>query len=414
MIPGTWTKRELFYLFLLLFAIFSGSFRKWLLLPDFFNHGVLGIQLLLPWLFCLGFYPWNQSEIYRYLFFHWLILFLLAVFPESCGFFHSIFGFLLHGGFWTAMFVFLANKEKVDWGKFYPVCLLILCLETILAVFQYVLPPDHIINQYANMKAIGDIALIGESARVTGTFSYVSGMGSFILFMSFQLWLIRLRTNINPLLLFVHEVCLFILALLNGSRAIIFAFLILWIISIISGGWKRTFSRYSGLFLIFFLIIAPLFPDYGKILVQPLFDFGERVFSNAASGEQTSRMITPWKKVYGFSSEHEWLGYGLGCTYQGANEIWGTTSKILRFGYFEEEPERILIEGGWVLLVLKLVFILLFIALSPIPRGLSTILFVLIAGYFPIVSNTYNAFFFLWGIISLCDRYEQKNRISHA
>jgi len=103
------TKREIFFLGLLFCAIFSGSLRKWFLLPAFFNHGILGFQILLPWVFCLGFYPWNQSKIYKYLYTHWLILFILALLPEGCGLFHSIFGFLLHGGFWTALFVFFGK-----------------------------------------------------------------------------------------------------------------------------------------------------------------------------------------------------------------------------------------------------------------------------------------------------------------
>jgi len=406
----TFTKREIFFLVLLLCAIFSGSLRKWFFLPAYFNHGILGFQLLLPWLFCLGFYPWNQSKIYKYLFIHWLILFLLTLIPDNCGFFHSFFGFLLHGGFWTALFVFLANNKKVDWIKFYPVSLLILGLETILVIFQYALPVDHFINQYANFKAIGDIALMGESARVTGTFSYVSGLGSYVLFMSFQLWLISLQPKFNPFIFFLHEVCLGILALLNGSRAVIFAFILIWIISRILRGLPRWLNIYNILIIIFLFSSIRVFPVFKKLLFQPFFNLSERVVSNVGSGEQTSRFITPWKNVIFFSSEKEWFGYGLGCTYQGANELWGISSNLLRFGYFEEEPERILIEGGWVLFLLKLLFILLFITLNHIPKWICGILFALILGYFPIVSNTYNSFFFLWGIISLSSQYEQKNR----
>jgi len=408
------TKREIFFLGLLFCAIFSGSLRKWFLLPAFFNHGILGFQILLPWVFCLGFYPWNQSKIYKYLFTHWLILFILALLPEGCGLFHSIFGFLLHGGFWTALFVFLANNKKVDWGKFYPVSLLILGLETILSIFQYALPVEHFINQYANFKAIGDIALMGESARVTGTFSYVSGLGSYILFMSFQLWFISLRPKFNPFILFFHEVCLSILALLNGSRAVIFAFILIGIVSRISRGWPRLINIYTVLVFSFILTSIILLPSFKKLLFQPFFNLSERVISNVDSGEQTSRFITPWKNMLFFSSEKEWFGYGLGCTYQGANEIWGISANMLRYGYFEEELERVLIEGGWVLLLFKLLFMILFIVLSNIPKWICGLLFVLILGYFPIVSNTYNSFFFLWGIISLSSQYEQKNRFFYT
>jgi len=149
-------------------------------------------------------------------------------------------------------------------------------------------------------------------------------------------------------------------------------------------------------------------------LFQPFFNLSERVISNVDSGEQTSRFITPWKNMLFFFSEKEWFGYGLGCTYQGANEIWGISANMLRYGYFEEELERVLIEGGWVLLLFKLLFMILFIVLSNIPKWICGLLFVLILGYFPIVSNTYNSFFFLWGIISLSSQYEQKNRFFYT
>ena len=414
MLLAGFSKREFFFLFLLLFSVFSGAIRKWLLLPDVVNHGLLAFQLLIPWIFCIGFYPWNQSKIYPFLFAHLSFLFVLALLPGGCGFFHSLSGFLLHGGFWTSLFVFLANSNKVNWGRFYPVLLLILSIETILAVFQYVLPPHHLINQYANFNAIGDIALMGESARVTGTFSYVSGFGAYILFMSFQLWFVNIQYKVNQLVMFFHEVCLAILATLNGSRAVTFAFILILIASRFAG--ERSTSGYLiyGLFSCLLFILLMLLPDFKEWILEPIFNLTDRVTTNVDSGEQTSRFITPWKNMFLFSSENEWFGYGLGCTYQGANELWGVSLGILKYGYFEEELERILIEGGWFLLLLKVSFALLFIVLSSIPKGLSSLIFLLIFGYFPLVSNTYNSFFFLWGIISLSWQYEQKNRFLHS
>lgn len=404
------TTRESFFLFLLLFSIFSGSIRKWLLLPDYFNHGLLAFQILIPWIFCLGFYPWNQSKIYAYLFTYLLILFVLAILPDGCGFYHAIFGFLLHGGFWTALFVFLANGNKVNWGRFYNISLLILGMETITGIFQYTSPPNHFINDYANFNAIGDIALLGKSARITGTFSYVSGLGSFILFMSFQLWYVSICQKNNPLLIFLHSTCLAILSILNGSRAIIFVSTVIFISAGLSKLKSGSFYTLLFLFSATLWVVSTLLPELKDLLLQPLDSLSERVITNIDSGEQTNRFITPWKNMFFFSSEKTWIGYGLGCTYQGANEIWGISLKILKYGYYEEELERILIEGGLVLLSLKGILILLFVTLSSIPRWMGGLIFIFMLGYFPIVSNTYNSFFLLWGIVSISYKYEQKNR----
>ncbi|MFN9683121.1 MAG: hypothetical protein ACK56V_16130 [Bacteroidota bacterium] len=81
MLLAGFSKREFFFLFLLLFSVFSGAIRKWLLLPDVVNHGLLAFQLLIPWIFCIGFYPWNQSKIYPFLFAHLSFLFVLALLP---------------------------------------------------------------------------------------------------------------------------------------------------------------------------------------------------------------------------------------------------------------------------------------------------------------------------------------------
>jgi hypothetical protein len=404
------TRRESFFLYLLLFSVFSGSIRKWFLFPDYVNHGLLAFQILIPWIFCLGFYPWNQSKIYVYLFIYWLILFVLAILPDGCGFYHSFFGFLLHGGFWTALFVFLANSNKVNWGRFYNISLLLLGMETVLGIVQYTFPPNHIINEYANFNAIGDIALLGKSARVTGTFSYVSGLGSFILFMSFQLWYISIGQKYNPILIFLHLICLAILSVLNGSRAILFVSALIILTTALSRIKSGSFNILLVLLSGVLWVVSLLWPAFIDVFLQPLFSFMERVISNIDSGEQTGRFVTPWKNMFFFSGEKVWMGYGLGCTYQGANEIWGTSLAILKYGYYEEESERILMEGGLVLLGLKVILILLFIALSTIPKYLGGLLFILIWGYFPIVSNTYNAFFLLWGIVSIAYKYEQKHR----
>lgn len=100
--------------------------------------------------------------------------------------------------------------------------------------------------------------------------------------------------------------------------------------------------------------------------------------------------------------EHDIIGVGLGSTYQGANALFGYNRNLNGQG-FETEFKRIVLEGGYVLLILRFV---MFFYLMQFLKGnffFKLTLFTLSLFVFSIIYNTYNAFFFMLGI-ALIDR----------
>jgi len=405
--------RELWFTGLFLYAVFSGAIRKWWEFPDLVDHMLLGAQVLLPWFIALGFLPWKLALSWVPLLLYLALLLSLALFSGTCGYGHGLFGFLLHGGFWVGLWAFHCHRQEVTWRHFHWISLLVLVLETCLSLWQYNSLPTGFWNRYANPGAIGDIALLGERARVTGTFSYVSGFGAYLLFMGFQTWARRKEGKGSLVMDAGQGLCLLLLSLLNGSRAILFGVILLLGAAALSGRGKGIFWIPLMIFPLFWGFLA--YPqNAGEIRNHPVWDMMKRIQVNQESGEQTDRLRLPWQKIWHFRTGKHPLGYGLGCTYQGANEVWGKAFEIARFGYYEEEGERILMEGGWVLLLAKVGMVIVFLQTGTLPAGVVVLLFGLQLGYFPVVFNTYNAFFLLWGIGETARVYGLKHRAPDA
>ena len=56
----------------------------------------------------------------------------------------------------------------------------VIVLVLLLGVYQFSMPAGHWINQYASQGS--HVAKMGDSARISGTFSYIGGMDSFLTF----------------------------------------------------------------------------------------------------------------------------------------------------------------------------------------------------------------------------------------
>ena len=121
-----------------------------------------------------------------------MVLFLLALNPLSKTIYHSALGFILHAGFSIAIFIYIYNRDNFKLENIVPIFMAIVVLEIVLGFLQYGLPSGNILNRYAveDMR----VATIGETARISGTFSYPAGYSSFILFIAFFIWaLIKLN-----------------------------------------------------------------------------------------------------------------------------------------------------------------------------------------------------------------------------
>ncbi len=319
--------------------------------------------------------------------------------PMNLTFYHGLLGVILHFGFWFALSYYLNNREYFKLEKLIPVFLIVSVLQILFATIQYSLPTDHFFNSYvAETKYV---ATVGDAVRVTGTFSYIGGFGSFMVFYSFLITVL-IKTEYSKKILLFLIVLGFLGCFMNGSRSVTIFYSVCIVLSI------------SKNFLLIILQDSiKLIPILGIILIlgigESVIDlfkkssgnFVERVEDTRDSGEQNRRVFGALNDVLDFKGNYQVFGRGLGGTYQGSNAIWGQSPFITEYGGYEEEPERIILEGGFFLLFIKLLLWLFFIIESKIRKGFLVIIISIIFLYFVYTFNIFNAIYILIGIMLL-------------
>ena len=129
-------------------------------------------------------------------------------------------------------------------------------------------------------------------------------------------------------------------------------------------------------------------------------NFEER--TEGATDNTQGRVLGAVDELVYLKFEHDLIGVGLGSTYQGANALFGYNPNLKGEG-FETELKRVVLEGGYVLLILRLV---MFFYLMQFLKGsfvFKLTVFTLSLFVFSIIYNTYNAFFFMLGL-AMIDR----------
>jgi hypothetical protein len=416
-IPVT-TRADKLLLFYAIVVFFGGALRKWVVESAAIGNLILMIQLFLPFLFFILRSPGTVSpfnkvpalQIYiGYLVFH-------IFYPMQPTIYHGMLGLVIYGGFWIGLFYYLCNRQHFFTPTLIPYFILFAAVEIFLGFIQYQLPDTHFLNKYA-LDTTQTIAIVGDSVRITGTFSYISGYGSFMLFFPLFMWaLIRL----NYSLWFVSLGIAFglVAAFMTGSRGAVLVYIAYTCIIVIALYSLRDIGSIAGRLLMpiaigFTVIVAmgdnPLKTKIGKAYEN----FTERFERGRDSGEQSKRLLWDFTYFRNLDRFPNFItGIGLGSTYQGAVILFGPSQYARQFGYVEGEFVKIILEGGIVYYLLKVIiatvatFMLSF--RQPFLRAL--IWFSLVYGI-PIVFNPHNAAFFLIGIILIDNivwRQEQK------
>jgi hypothetical protein len=128
-------------------------------------------------------------------------------------------------------------------------------------------------------------------------------------------------------------------------------------------------------------------------------NFMARVEANQRSGEQNARFTTDLNYLQNGRFKSPMIGVGLGSTYQGATQLFGTSTSVLEFGYVETEFTRILLEGGVLLVLFKLILGLIMALNLSFSGFMRWAVWLVVAFAQPIVYNPHNAAFLLLGII---------------
>lgn len=401
-------KRLRIILYLFLFTTLSGAIRKWVVSSNVLSNAILGIQLLIPFIFIFfkDAFKFNgrQQNLFVVLVLYIFSLFLLAANPLGATLGHGLLGILVHLGFWLPMFIYLKDREHYAIEKLIPFFIVACLAQVFLASIQSQLPPDAFINRYATNYNDGAAdALVGDAVRVTGTFSYISGYGSFMLFYTLVACaLIKIR--FQPFVLIPFLALGYYGALISGSRGTTYSYLIIVGLFVLTSVNLKANAKLIGGTLLVVLVLGIL----NFVLQDPLHiyqkfesssnNFNERV--NGTDDNTKGRVMGAIDEVIYLNYAHDLFGAGLGSTYQGANALFGNNPNLDGQGY-ETEPKRVILEGGYFLLILRLVMLFYLILNLKGNFFFKAAIVVLSIFVFSIVYNTYNCFYLLLGLMLL-------------
>jgi hypothetical protein len=375
--------------FVLVYTILAGALRKWVFPGGPVSNALLLGHVVMPWIFYLA-APGSKKQYAPVLLLFGAVLALMAFNPLNQSIYHGAFGILLHLGFWLMAFHYLENPRLYDWEKLFGLLLVLFAVEITLGILQYSLPRTHLINRYASDTATS-IAYVGERARVTGTFSYVAGFTSWLVFVNLWLWSLALQKR--PLRLLVVLTALTVFAsLISGARSalaftVLFGGLMFW------GVLKQlSFLKVFAALLIGALAVAGSYQK-SAFVQEAWSNFLSRIDDGIRDEEFGRRTYGVVTEIVDYKGDYPLLGTGLGATYQGARIIWGESYYIKRYGGFEEEPERIVLEGGYILLVLRMLLLVYFLNQLHIPVFYKIIFGGIISLFTHSIFNVYNLVF---------------------
>ncbi|MBK6931258.1 MAG: hypothetical protein IPH12_10485 [Saprospirales bacterium] len=318
------------------------------------------------------------------------LLLLMAANPLNQTIYHGIFGILLHLGFLLFGFHYLENRQLYCWDRLMGLLMLVFAVEVILGMVQYNLPRNHFINRYAAEGATS-IAYVGERARVTGTFSYVAGFTSWLFFTNIWIWSLALRRKSIQVITILTALAI-LASLISGARAAL-GFTFLFAVFL----YYTVLGRISPPRIILVILTGALIgisAFQNSPFVREAWDnFYSRIEDGIRDQEFGRRTFGVLEEVINYRGDYPILGSGLGGTYQGARSLWGESYILKRYGGYEEEPERIVLEGGLVLFFLRTILLIYMLAALRIPKVYKFLFGIIILFFTHSIFNVYNIVF---------------------
>lgn len=406
-------------------AILEGVLRKWVL-PQASEliYFVKDLLLILAYLnYYLGLdpkYPF-RSNLFNISLLTLLTWCIFQVFTPGLGSpLIGLFGlktyFLYIPLMWLLPILFQSVEEL---SKFLRNFLVLVIPVAILAVIQYFSPVDSPINVYAGAVAgKASIAAVGENARVTGTFPYISGYSSYLtICFTILIPLISLpHVKLWRWLILLELLLVIGTSFMTGARGLV-AFESLFLVGYFSISILLKSAKGLRKFILPMILMLGVIPTLFSGAITGFTDratnsdnFSDRVFS--AFDEPLAAM--QWKG--GFDS------YGIGATHPGAAAL-GSALQLRNQWLPPSEGEmgRVVLEIGmvgfviWYGLRLILIFSLFQVFLklkTPFLSNLALATFLLHAINFTaqlVFNNTFAIYYwFLTGFIFLLPELEYK------
>ncbi|HCT23373.1 MAG TPA: hypothetical protein DIW54_08575 [Chitinophagaceae bacterium] len=391
----------------------SGVLRKWVFTNYTVGNIIFFFQLLVPYLFITN-EQFKFNKIFKNNLFNFFLLYVLAdaFNPLQKTFLHGPVGVLLHYCYWFLGFYYINNRQYFDVRKLIFVFVIVAFGELVLGYIQYGLPQKHFLNRYAAEQNVGNIiAEVGTAVRITGTFSYISGFSSYLLFHVLFVWgliIYQYRPAITITLLLGGLMAAF----MNGSRGATYVYVAVVIFFLVFEARKTNISKFIGRLIVPAIIVYMVVLARGQLGVETTVstaydNFQSRRESLSESGEEKSRILWDYYALRDFKGEYPVFGIGIGATYQGAIVLWGSSEALQKYGYIESELERYVVEGGFILLIIRLVLTYVLCSSLVVPWHTKWLIggLTFIA---PITFNIFNIVFFMVGIIFLDQAYYHK------
>lgn len=385
------------------YTVFSGAVRKWAFGPGAVSNVIFFIQLLIPFIFfqliALSKAPSRFKAPLILLIF--IVYLIVAAFnAKNHTIYHGLFGLVIHLGIWVGLISYFKRRDFFEIEKLAGFLILVLLVEVFLASAQNVLPGDHPLN--TNSEGNIAEAIVGDSIRVSGTFSFLGGFQAMVTFYGFFIWFLVVLRFPPALIITVFWLTIY-LGLINGSRTAMGMVLGLSFFSFFFTGFL--FKNLLQI-LLNLSILAVLIFYFGDNLTtrfeKAYSNFEERVSWGSESGEFEDRVDWTFKEVTDFKGKYPVYGIGLGSTYQGANILFGESIYAKEYGYYETEVGRIILEGGYILFFLRIALLLILLGYSAIPTAGRIVVLIFFLNN-AVTFNVYQGIFFLIGLI-LVDR----------
>ena len=230
-------KRNQYLLFsFFLYTTFHGALRKWAFLGNSaIDNALFFIQLILP--FVIVYFMKRQKPMLTYqpLIPYAILLIALALNPMNQTIYHGIFGFILHFSFWLIMLTYLNERDAFPLESLIKGFIIICLIEAGLGFTQFSLPSSHFINRYVSSDNVDGFDN-DQGVRIIGTFSYIAGYSSFLLFFGLFVWGLMVENKRALVLIFGLGAMGLVSAFMNGSRATVLPFVIAIIFGFINYG----------------------------------------------------------------------------------------------------------------------------------------------------------------------------------
>jgi hypothetical protein len=354
--PENLKRNQSLLTFYFLYTTFHGALRKWVFAGvSGVNDVLFMVQLLLPFVVIAAMSREKTVLSCKPLLPYALILAGMALNPMNMTLYHGFFGFILHFGFWLLMLMYLQEPEAFPVENMVKLFVVVCFAETLLTFIQFGLPTSHFLNRYESASSDEVAGFENDGGvRVIGTFPYISGYGSLLFFMGLLIWALMLENKRSTLTILALTAMGLLSAFMNGSRSIMLPFIICIGFGFLNFGpigqklkSLAILSVFIGLFFAFNL------GQKATFIEKAFTSFSKRVTYGQQSGEANSRAVGTFMEVIEFNGKYPLFGIGLGATYQGAVNKWGQSKEFRDYGYCEEEPERVVVEGGFILFTIR-------------------------------------------------------------